>query len=78
MQAAATSAVVSSVQSIMGAATGIQATMTAPVMDQRFTEYVPVESSPTMMSIRANRLCPKGPAILLNGPKTTSKQHIRR
>ena len=56
MQAAATSAVVSSVQGIMGAATGIQATMTAPVMDQRFTEYVPVESSPTMISIRANRL----------------------
>ena len=45
MQAATASAVVSSVQGIMGAATGIQATNTEPVMDQRFTEYVTVASS---------------------------------
>ncbi|KAF6229438.1 hypothetical protein HO133_007554 [Letharia lupina] len=36
--AATESAVVASVQSIMGAATGIQATKTSPVIDQRFTE----------------------------------------
>lgn len=36
--AAATGAVVSSVQSILGAATGIQATAASPVADQRFTK----------------------------------------
>ena len=44
MQAATASAVASTVQGIMGAATGIQATAAAPVIDQRFTEYVFITS----------------------------------
>ena len=39
MQAATANAVAASVLSIMGAATGIQATTAAPIIDQRFTEY---------------------------------------
>ena len=75
MQAATESAVVSSVQSIMGAATGIQATKTSPVIDQRFTEYVLVTSPTTALG---QLTMSKEQVISINGLKTTSKRHIRR